>query len=131
MKLSPSMSGDYFLFIQHSYKLRMRDAQTQTNHSQASTNYQPIQTVSQQVRPSAFSNRAVSKSSPPIKRCQFYKQFCISRTEGSKLCAAVGFGRRVPLTAEQVEYLSVIIKDFKTWKEAGHSVSYFISQYFN
>ena len=116
---------------QSSNKPRMRNAQAQTNCSQAPTNYRPIQTVSQSLRPSAFSGGTGSKSEPPIKRCQLYKDFGISRTEGSKLCAAIGFGRRVPLTHDQVQYLSVIIKDFKAWKAAGHSINYFVSQYFN
>jgi hypothetical protein len=96
----------------------MRDAQTQTNCLQTPPNYQPIQTVSQPFRPSTFSSRTSHKP-PPIKRCKLYETLNISRTEGAKLCAAIGLGRRRPLDEDEANCLSAIAKTYQTWKAAG------------
>jgi hypothetical protein len=108
----------------------MRDAQTQTNHSQTPPNYPSIQTVSQPIRSTTFSSRTSHKL-PPIKRCKLYESLGLTRTEGSKLCAVIGLGRRRPLDETSASCLSAIAKTYQTWKAAGHGIDYFISEYFN
>jgi hypothetical protein len=108
----------------------MRDEQTQTNHSQTPPNYPSIQTVSQPIRQPTFSSRKADKL-PPIKRCKLYETLGITRTEGAKLCAAIGLGSRRPLDEDEANCLSAIAKTYQVWKQAGHGIDYFISQYFN
>jgi hypothetical protein len=55
----------------------------------------------------------------------------LTRTEGSKLCAVIGLGRRRPLDETSASCLSAIAKTYQTWKAAGHGIDYFISEYFN
>jgi|GEM_PF-5782216 hypothetical protein len=108
----------------------MDNAQTQTNCLQVTSNHQPIQAVSQPFRPTTFSNRAINKR-PPTKRCQLYETLGLTRTEGAKLCAAIGLGRRRPLDEDEANCLSAIAKTYQVWKAAGHGIDYFISQYFS
>ena len=108
----------------------MNNAKAQATTTATPPNYQPIQTVSQQLRPTTDSNRAVNKR-PPTKRCKLYDSLGISRTEGSKLCAAIGLGSRHPLDGNAASCLSAIAKTYQVWKAAGHGIDYFISEYFN
>ena len=108
----------------------MRDEKTATATTATPPNYQPIQAMPDSIRTSTFSNRAVNKR-PPTKRCKLYDSLGISRTEGSKLCAAIGLGRRHPLDDQAASCLSAIAKTYQTWKAAGHGIDYFISEYFN
>jgi hypothetical protein len=108
----------------------MRDAQTQTNNLQTSPNYRPIQTVPEPIRSAALPNRTASKH-PPTKRCKLYEDLGITRTEGAKLCAVIGLGRRRPLNEDEANCLSAIAKTYQVWKQAGHGIDYFISEYFN
>lgn len=116
----------------------MRDAQTQTNHSATASNYQSIQAAPQPFRPTTFSGRTSHKQhfdkaqrKPPIKRCKLYETLKISRTEGAKLCAAIGLGSRRPLNEDEANCLSAIAKTYQVWKQAGHGIDYFISEYFS
>lgn len=110
--------------------MRTKDEQTQTNNLQTSPNYQSVQAMSQPIRPTTFSSRKADKL-PPIKRCKLYRELGITRTEGAKLCAAIGLGRRRPLDEDEANCLSAIVKTYQVWKAAGHGIDYFISEYFS